>query len=162
MLKYVDTKVTFQEIPDEITLCISISGCQIRCPDCHSKYLWDNIGEELKPVVLSDLIAKNNGITAICFMGGEHDTDSIINLVKWIKNTTELKVGWYCGLDKCPIKDISNFNYLKLGSYNKEKGGLNSSNTNQRMYKISTDNGIISMENITSKFRKSSGINGKN
>ena len=27
MLKYVDTLVTFSEIPDEISLCINVSNC---------------------------------------------------------------------------------------------------------------------------------------
>lgn len=27
MLKYVDTKVTFSEVPNEISLCINISNC---------------------------------------------------------------------------------------------------------------------------------------
>ena len=27
MLKYVDTMVTFSEVPDEISLCIEISNC---------------------------------------------------------------------------------------------------------------------------------------
>ena len=27
MLKYVDTKVTFAEVPNEISLCINISNC---------------------------------------------------------------------------------------------------------------------------------------
>ena len=48
-MKYVDTAVTFAEIPDQICLCINISGCQFRCPDCHSKYLWEDTGTELTP-----------------------------------------------------------------------------------------------------------------
>ena len=36
MLKYVNTAVVFQEIPDEVTLAINISGCPCRCPGCHS------------------------------------------------------------------------------------------------------------------------------
>ena len=43
-LKYVNTEVVFQEVPDEISLAINISGCPIHCPDCHSKFLWENVG----------------------------------------------------------------------------------------------------------------------
>ena len=32
-MKYQYAKVTFQEIPDEITLCIAISGCKVHCKD---------------------------------------------------------------------------------------------------------------------------------
>lgn len=31
MVKYTDIQVTFREIPDEITLCINISGCPNHC-----------------------------------------------------------------------------------------------------------------------------------
>ena len=39
MLKYLDTMVTFSEIPDEVTLCINLTNCPYHCPDCHSKEL---------------------------------------------------------------------------------------------------------------------------
>lgn len=29
MLKYLNTQVTFAEVPDEITLCINITGCKM-------------------------------------------------------------------------------------------------------------------------------------
>ena len=44
MLKYVNTGIVFQEIPDEVTLAINISNCPCHCPGCHSHYLWDDIG----------------------------------------------------------------------------------------------------------------------
>ena len=44
MLNYLNTGVVFQEIPDEVTLSINITGCPSRCPGCHSQYLWENIG----------------------------------------------------------------------------------------------------------------------
>ena len=47
MLKYYNYMVTFSEVPDEISLCINITGCPIRCTDCHSKFLWENIGKEI-------------------------------------------------------------------------------------------------------------------
>ena len=47
MVKYVDTLVTFAEFPNEISLCINISGCPNHCPGCHSPYLAQDIGEVL-------------------------------------------------------------------------------------------------------------------
>ena len=35
MLKYLNTQVTFSEIPDEITLCINITGCKVGCEGCN-------------------------------------------------------------------------------------------------------------------------------
>ena len=47
MLKYVDTKIVFREVPDEITLCINISNCPCHCKGCHSPYLAEDIGTVL-------------------------------------------------------------------------------------------------------------------
>lgn len=47
MVKYTDSQVTFREIPDEITLCINISGCPNHCEGCHSSYLAEDIGTKL-------------------------------------------------------------------------------------------------------------------
>ena len=56
MLKYVDTKVVFQEVPDEITLAINISNCPCHCINCHSSYLAEDIGEPLDLQHLTNLI----------------------------------------------------------------------------------------------------------
>lgn len=73
MLKYTDTKVCFQEIPDEITLCINLSRCPCHCKNCHSSYLAEDIGDVLTITRIEKLIKANKGITAICFMGGDND-----------------------------------------------------------------------------------------
>ena len=72
-MKYTDTMVTFSEVPDKISLCINISGCPNRCPGCHSPELWEDIGTELNEDSLTKLINKNEGITCVCFMGGDAD-----------------------------------------------------------------------------------------
>ena len=68
-MKYQYAKVTFQEIPDEITLCIAISGCEIHCKDCNQKSLWKDEGKELTREELNRLINSNKGISCVCFMG---------------------------------------------------------------------------------------------
>ena len=70
-MKYVDTKVVFSEIPDEITLAINISGCPVKCSGCHSKYLWEDVGEPLNSDSLHHLIENHKGITCVAFMGGD-------------------------------------------------------------------------------------------
>ena len=47
MLKYVDAKVVFAEVPDEVTLAINISNCPCHCEGCHSSYLAEDIGDIL-------------------------------------------------------------------------------------------------------------------
>ena len=138
MLKYVDTKVVFQEVPNEITLAIDISNCPCHCEGCHSSYLADDIGEPLDLQHLTDLIDSNRGISCVCIMGGDANPSEVDDIAQDIKEYyPELKIAWYSGRQELS-KDINleNFDYVKLGPYIKDKGPLNSLTTNQRFYKV--------------------------
>lgn len=152
MLKYVDTLVSFSEVPNEITLCINITGCKIGCKNCHSSYLAEDIGEPLNLDNLVKLIKANQGITCIAFMGGDAEPDKINALASFIINHhSPIKVAWYSGRQELSNHiDLCNFDYIKLGPYKEELGPLNSRTTNQRFYKVSDEELI----NITSKFWK--------
>ena len=152
MLKYVDAKVVFAEVPDEVTLAINISNCPCQCKGCHSSYLAQDIGEPLDLQHLTNLIDSNKGITCVCIMGGDANPSEVDDIAQDIKEYyPELKVGWYSGRQELS-KDIelSNFDYIKLGPYIEEFGPLNSKTTNQRFYKVS-DGELV---DITSKFWK--------
>lgn len=140
MLKYVDTKVVFQEIPDEITLAINISNCPCRCKGCHSPYLAEDIGEVLTTEVLEKFIEDNNGITCVAFMGGDSEPWEIHTLAMFIRESfPNIKIAWYSGRDKlhsCIELNLQDFDYIKTGPYIKNLGPLTSKNTNQRFYKI--------------------------
>ena len=157
MLKYVDAKVVFAEIPDEVTLAINISGCPIRCPDCHSKYLWEDVGESLNRDSLHSLIEKNKGISCLAFMGGDANIAYLQTLIYWVRTRhPELKIAWYSGREE-PLKrsDVKYLDYIKMGPFIKERGPLNDRNTNQRLYKVHhLDEGKVRIEDITSKFWK--------
>ena len=143
MVKYVDTKVVFQEYPDEITLALNISNCPYHCPNCHSAYLAEDIGTELTDEEVSNLIDNNEGITCIGFMGG--NAADILHLARYIKETTDLKVGWYTGSEELPsniLLNLHNFNYIKVGPYREELGPLTSKTTTQRFYKV-LDNQLV-------------------
>ena len=151
MLKYVDTKVTFSEVPDEISLCINISNCPCHCKNCHSSYLAQDIGTELTFNEVRKLIKKNSGISCIAFMGGDSEPERVNALASFITNHYQLKVAWYSGRQELSKEiDLQNFDFIKLGSYKEEFGPLNSKTTNQRLYKVS-DGELI---DITSKFWK--------
>ena len=151
MLKYVDAKVVFAEVPDEITLAINISNCPCHCKNCHSSYLAEDIGEELNSHSLKGLIDNNKGITCISFMGGDSNPSEVNALAKWVKTHCSIKVAWYSGKQELSNGiNLENFDYIKLGPYIEEFGPLNSRTTNQRFYKVS-DGELI---NITSKFWK--------
>lgn len=151
MLKYVDTKVVFAEIPDEITLAINISNCPCHCKGCHSPYLAEDIGTELTFNELRRLIKNNSGISCIAFMGGDSEPERIDALASFVTNHYQLKVAWYSGRQELS-KDIElrNFDYIKLGPYIEELGPLSSRTTNQRLYRVEKEVLI----DITNKFWK--------
>lgn len=153
-MKYVNTGVVFQEIPDEVTLSINISNCPCHCIGCHSEYLWDDIGIPLNFLSLDNLLVDYVGeITCVCFMGGDREPEIVNSLAAHVcYNYPKMKVGWYSGMQKLSDKiDISNFNYIKIGPYIERLGGLNKETTNQRLYKITKDREMV---DITSKFWK--------
>lgn len=151
MLKYVDSKVVFAEVPDEVTLAINISNCPCQCKGCHSSYLAQDIGTELTFNEVRKLIKKNSGISCIAFMGGDSEPERINALASFVTNHYQLKVAWYSGRQELSKDiDLCNFDAIKLGPYIKEFGPLNSKTTNQRFYKVSNGELI----NITSRFWK--------
>ena len=157
MLKYVDTLVGFAEIPVEITLCINVSNCPCNCEGCYSPYFAEDIGESLDLQHLTNLIDSNKGITCVCIMGGDANPSEVDDIAQDIKEYyPNLKVGWYSGRDYIS-KDINleNFNYIKYGHYDENKGPLNSKTTNQVMLEIDIVGNKVFKKDITSKFRGS-------
>ena len=153
MLKYVDAKVVFAEVPDEVTLAINISNCPCQCKGCHSSYLAEDIGNQLTKTSLKKLIEDNKGVSCIAFMGGDSNPINIIALASWVKTHTNLKTAWYSGrqeLNKTVGLQLCWFDYIKLGPYIEEFGPLNSKTTNQRFYKVN-DKELV---DITNKFWK--------
>lgn len=136
MLKYVDVLVSFSEFPNEISLCINISGCPNHCVGCHSSYLANDIGEVLNEESLQKLIESNIGISCVGLLGGDQNPSYVNTLAKFIKGTfPNLKVGWYSGKSTlAPEIDLNNFDFYKLGPYKEEYGPLTSPTTNQRFY----------------------------
>lgn len=137
-LKYTHYDVVFQEVPNEVTLVFNISGCPYKCKGCHSKYLWDYIGSNVKENIYM-IIEKYIGlITCVCFMGGDQNVIELKELLVLIKSKYNLKTCVYSGSNNsnifCELMDY--IDYLKLGRYLEEFGGLSSLNTNQRFYKV--------------------------
>ena len=139
MLRYIDTDIVFQELPDEVTLAINLSGCPCRCPGCHSKHLWSNGGEELTDTVLDAMVERENGrITAVSFMGGDASPFEVNNLAEHLRDRfPKLHTAWWSGRTTLSGHvDINNFDYIKLGPYLAHLGGLRSPRTNQHLYRV--------------------------
>lgn len=149
-MNYQYAKVTFQEIPDEITLCIAISGCKVHCKDCNQKNLWKDEGKDLNIQELDNLINANKGITCVCIMGGDANPSEVDDIAQDIKEYyPNLKVGWYSGRQELNEDiELNNFDFIKLGPYKEEFGPLNSRTTNQRFYKVNGKE----LVDITSRF----------
>lgn len=152
-LKYQGYTIALQEVPDEISLAFNISGCTHRCPDCHSKYLWEYKGCYLGEDLLKVLSIYKDYISCVCFMGGDQNLEELYDLCEKVKSEG-LKVCVYSGAND--IKIFKGFihnsiiDYIKIGSYKQEYGGLDSTNTNQKMYKV-VDTTVL---DITDQFQK--------
>ena len=162
MLKYVNYDIVFQEIPNETTLAINISNCPCHCKGCHSPYLAKDIGTELTAYSLLELLKKNKGVTCVAMMGGDSEPQEVEYFSELVRNIAGLRYAWYSGRQELPKDiDISKFDYIKLGPYVEELGGLKSPTTNQRFYEVQmsreideNDNPIYGLVDVTDVFWK--------
>lgn len=152
-MKYVDVKEVFAEIPDEITLAISISGCPLRCRGCHSEYLWEDVGEELTDEVLIGLLREHLGVSCVCLMGGDQEPGTVNRLLRRVKETCRVRTAWYSGRAALDERvEPRNLDYVKLGPWMAERGPLGDRNTNQRLYRLTHEGEEHTFTDITSRF----------
>ena len=131
--------VTFEEVPTEVTLSLSISNCQGKCPGCHSPELRCNIGTELTNEKLDELITKNSGISCVLLLGEGNDKEELIRVAERVRNHWKLRVALYSGRDNVEEDVWNAFDYVKIGRYVASLGPLNKVTTNQRLYKSRKD-----------------------
>ena len=130
--------IVFQEVPDEITLCITVCGCKLKCKGCHSPHTWENSGHDFSINDYKKLLEKyENYISCVCFMGGEWE-EQLAVLLK-IAKESGLKTCLYTGANSIGKNIYDNLDYLKLGPWIEELGGLNSINTNQIFLEVNTN-----------------------
>lgn len=152
-LKYLGYGITFQEVPDEVSLVINISGCPYKCEGCHSDYLWEYEGNYLLDDLYRLLKEYEEYITCVCFMGGDQNSRELQRAIDMV-HSKNLKVCIYSGRKfSSHGRDYLEMfapEYYKIGNYDKNLGGLTSPRTNQRFYRRTT----WGYEDITSVFRK--------
>ena len=156
-MKYWNTMIVLDEVPDEITLAINISECPCHCDGCHSPYLAEDIGVFLDYEMLKFLIEHNSGVSCVCFMGGDAEPWQINKFAEWTRNNyPNLKVAWYSGRQELAKEiNLKNFNFIKLGPYIKDKGPLTEPTTNQIFYRVvQTEVPSIVLVDETHKFWK--------
>lgn len=139
MLKYTNTDIVFQEIPDEVTLAVNLSGCPCHCPGCHSPQLWGDIGEPLTDEAIDCLLAHQPaGVSCVALMGGDANPAEVNDIASHLKQRhPNLKTAWYSGRTLLAKEvNLDNLDYVKLGPYLEHLGPLKSPKTNQRLYLV--------------------------
>lgn len=136
-LKYMGYSIVTQEVPNEVSLAINISGCPYKCRGCHSEYLWAYEGEYISDDIDRLLNEYGDLITCVCFMGGDQNENELIKLIQKVKKRG-LKTCLYTGseLEDVANEIVSSLDYIKTGRYIEKYGGLDSEETNQRMYDL--------------------------
>ena len=152
MLHYIDVHLITVEVPDEISLCIYLSGCVNRCMSCHSPELLRTDFGYILSDYFSDLVELYvKRMTCICFLGEgsglKNDRDELIGHSKY-SHTKGLKTCLYSGRNTSIEDWMSTFDYVKTGAFDVERGALQKRATNQIFYKKDGR----SYRNITSKF----------
>lgn len=140
-MRYSNLQVVFQEVPGEISLALSISGCPIHCKGCHSQQTWNpGYGEVLD---IEAVLAKYGSlITCVLFYGGEWNSIDLIPMLETIRSKG-LKTCLYTGANK-PIKKLLPYlDFIKVGRWIEQYGGLTSPTTNQVFYKVDADGNLI-------------------
>lgn len=140
-MRYLSARLVFQEVPDEVSLALLMTGCPLRCRGCHSADAWNGTrGRELCGADLDAWIARARGVlTCVLFLGGEWEPAA---LEGWLDEVHRrgLKTCLYTGLelDEVPPGLLARLDYLKVGPYRADRGGLDSPRTNQRFYEVRT------------------------
>lgn len=147
-LRYICHSVGMLEVPDEISLIYTISGCPLRCAGCHSADLRDpRIGELLDAGrLLESLSLYRDLASCVCFLGGEWYAKQLVELLR-VARGEGLATCLYSGLTTVDDRIAECLDYVKLGPFIPSRGGLDRAETNQ----IFMD--LRSGENLTHRFQ---------
>ena len=158
-LNYCISDIYLQEIPDEISLGISFTGCPMHCIGCHSPFLQKDHRKALTGMPMTnerllELINKNNGVSCFLAYGGDWNPEALANILYTAK-ANGLKTALYSGntLRYNITKDYWYLlDYIKTGAYIEALGGLHSPNTNQQLFMI--NHTLHTIKDITYKLQR--------
>lgn len=141
-LYFTREEVVWQEVPDEVSLAFLVSGCPLRCKGCHSTDSWKSgLGQALSADYLRNRLRRYAGmLTCVLFMGGEWQPETLLDLLRLVRNEFGLKTCLYTGYerDELPPALLPELTFLKTGRWMSERGGLDSRITNQRFVDLRT------------------------
>ncbi len=135
-----DFQVVLQEVPGEVSLCFSISGCPFRCKGCHSPFLWkEGNGTPLSVDWYKDILEQYSSLAScVLFMGGEWHEKQLIEFLQ-IANKSSYKTCLYTGAENVSQTILNELHWVKTGSWNASLGGLNSLKTNQKFIHVKSN-----------------------
>ncbi|MEY8019312.1 anaerobic ribonucleoside-triphosphate reductase activating protein [Muriicola sp. E247] len=141
-----DFHVVLQEVPGEISLCFTISGCPLRCEGCHSPFLWKKRnGEKITSRTYKQILKRYFGFaTCVVFMGGEWHRNELIKKLKYARNQG-YKTCLYSGAEDVDEKILEHLTWVKTGRWDKNRGGLNSKTTNQVFREVKSNKVLNSL-----------------
>ncbi|WP_413294682.1 anaerobic ribonucleoside-triphosphate reductase activating protein [Bdellovibrio sp. HCB185ZH] len=129
--------IVFQEVPHQISLAFYVCGCPLKCPGCHSTELWsEKNGYRLDIPLFNQILDKyQDRITTVLFLGGEWRESELIEFLK-ITHARNLLTAHYTGAEDASPALKSHLDFLKVGPWRRELGGLDSPATNQIFYDL--------------------------
>ena len=134
-LRYRHEEVVWLEVPGEVSLAYHVTGCPLRCKGCHSVDTWKiGSGHILTTELFSNRLQRyKHLITCVLFMGGEWLPDKLLTYLQ-LAQDARLKTCLYTGFEKeqLPAELLPYLDYLKVGPWSPEHGGLDNPNTNQQ------------------------------
>ncbi|CAM1351387.1 anaerobic ribonucleoside-triphosphate reductase activating protein [Tenacibaculum insulae] len=136
-------QIVLQEVPGEISLCFSISGCSLRCEGCHSPFLWkEGSGTFLSEINFEKYLEQYQKFaTCVLFMGGEWHEKTLVKFLKIAKAKT-YKTCLYTGEKQVSKTILNELTWIKTGKWKKALGGLESLKTNQKFIEIATNTNL--------------------
>ncbi len=138
-MNYSDIQIVMQEVPGEISISFTITGCNLRCEGCHSSYLWkEDSGQRLTKKIFLDTLIKYRGFAScVLFMGGEWHTPELTQFLV-MANDLGYKTCLYTGQDIGDLSTqiLSQLTWLKYGAWKQELGGLKNPETNQKFIDV--------------------------
>lgn len=139
MFNFSAEQIVFQEVPDEVSLAFTITGCQLGCKGCHSVDSWPaHSGLALTETYLEQRLQQYKGlISCVLFLGGEWQPTTLLGFLKQVRQH-QLHTCLYTGLDHVSPQLSAELTYLKTGRWQPELGGLDSPTTNQRFIDLRT------------------------
>lgn len=137
---YNDFQIVLQEVPGEVSLCFSISGCPLRCKGCHSPFLWkEGNGNLLSKESFENTLNQYSKLaTCVLFMGGEWHEDELVDFLK-LSSEKKFKTCLYTGEEQVSDAILNELTWVKTGKWEHTLGGLNSANTNQKFIDVKTN-----------------------